>query len=138
MAGTMVQVHSCTCCLDFRNRTAANDRPDIIKNMSPKSGKTNRRALVSLVFSLTSAVLAIGTWVSDGNLNVSAPLAIFLSIAGALVGRKAMRQIKETGEPGRGIALVGVIIGWVLTAVVALFIVFFLAVAASWLLTPGW
>jgi phosphate/sulfate permease len=106
--------------------------------MSPKSGKTNRRALVSFVLSLTSAVLFIGTWVSDGNLNVSAPLAILLSLAGAVVGRKAMRQIKETGEPGRGIALVGVIISWVLTAVVALFIVFFLAVAASWLLTPGW
>jgi hypothetical protein len=106
--------------------------------MSPKSGKTNRRALVSFVLSLTSAVLFIGTWVSDGNLNVSAPLAILLSLAGAVVGRKAMRQIKETGEPGRGIALVAVIIGWVLTAVVALFIVFFLVVAASWLMTPGW
>lgn len=106
--------------------------------MSTISGKTNRRAIVSFLLSLTSAVLVIGTLVVDGNLNVVAPLAICLSIAGALVGRKAMRQIKETGERGRGIARVGVIIGWVFTAVVVLLVAFVLAVAASWLMTPGW
>ena len=111
--------------------------------MSTSSGKTNRRAIVSFVLSLTSAVLVIGNLAGVGSFvddyfEVSALLAICLSIAGAVVGRKAMRQIKETGERGKGIARVGVIIGWVLTAVVVLAIAFTLAVAASWLLTPGW
>ena len=111
--------------------------------MSTSSGKTNRRAIVSFVLSLTSAILVIGNLVGVGGFvddyfEVSAFLAICFSIAGAVVGRKAMRQIKETGERGRGIARVGVIIGWVFTAVVVLAIAFTLAVAASWLLTPGW
>ncbi|MDP8970800.1 MAG: DUF4190 domain-containing protein [Actinomycetota bacterium] len=36
-----------------------------------------------------------------------------LSIVGAILGHLALNQIKQTGEEGRGMALAGVIIGWV-------------------------
>ncbi len=35
------------------------------------------------------------------------------SIVGAILGHVALNQIKQTGEEGRGMALAGVIIGWV-------------------------
>ena len=35
------------------------------------------------------------------------------SIVGAILGHLALNQIKQTGEEGRGMALAGVIIGWV-------------------------
>lgn len=66
------------------------------------------------------------------------PLAIVFFIAGAVVGCGAMRQIRATGEPGRGVALAGVIIGWVFIVPLVAAVVFLVVVAGSWLLTPGW
>lgn len=60
--------------------------------MSTSSEKTNTLAIVSLI------------------------LAFFIPLVGAILGHVAMGQIKKTGEQGRGIALAGVIIGWVFTA----------------------
>ena len=47
---------------------------------------------------------------------VSLILAFFVPLLGAVLGHVAMGQIKKTGEQGRGLALAGVLIGWVLTA----------------------
>lgn len=60
--------------------------------MSTSSEKTNTLAIVSLI------------------------LAFFIPLVGAILGHVAMGQIKKTGEQGRGIALAGVILGWVFTA----------------------
>jgi Sec-independent protein secretion pathway component TatC len=60
--------------------------------MNTSSEKTNTLAIVSLI------------------------LAFFVPLVGAILGHVAMGQIKKTGEQGRGIALAGVIVGWVLTA----------------------
>lgn len=68
--------------------------------MSTSSEKTNTLAIVSLV------------------------VAIFVPLVGAILGHVAMGQIKKTGEQGRGIALAGVIIGWVFTALVIVSAVF--------------
>lgn len=40
-------------------------------------------------------------------------LAILVPIAGAVLGHITLRQIAQTGEAGRGLALAATIIGWV-------------------------
>lgn len=60
--------------------------------------KTNTLAIVSLVASLSSLILLV------------------TSIVGIITGHIALRQIKRTGENGRGLALGGLITGYVLTA----------------------
>lgn len=64
--------------------------------------KTNSLAIASLVCSL--AGLLVG---------VSAPV-------GAVLGHFARRQIRERGEQGDGLALAGIIIGWIITGVLIL------------------
>lgn len=60
-------------------------------------GTTNTMAIVSLVLSLAG----LAVW-------ISAPV-------GAVLGHVARRQIRERGEQGDGMALAGIIIGWVIT-----------------------
>ncbi len=48
-------------------------------------------------------------------------LGIVVPIAGIIVGHIALSQIKKTGEQGRGLALAGTIIGYVLTVGALLF-----------------
>jgi len=45
-----------------------------------------------------------------------------------------LRRIKKTGQPGRGIALAGVILGWVFIVP----LVFAAMFPLSFLFTPGW
>lgn len=40
-------------------------------------------------------------------------LAILVPIAGAVLGHITLRQIAQTGESGRGMALAATIIGWI-------------------------
>jgi hypothetical protein len=56
------------------------------------------------------------------------------SFIGAILGHVALGQIKRTGEQGRGLAIAGIIIGWVATAlwlIVAVIVIWILAVAAN-------
>lgn len=102
--------------------------------MSSSTGKINRRAIVSFALSLASPLLASLFLVGVGLVGLIAmPLAVLFSLAGAVVGHSALRRIRETGQPGSGIALAGVILGWV----VILPLVVFVMMAAS-MLTPGW
>lgn len=63
--------------------------------------RTNVLAVVSLISSVAGFVLA-WTWV----------LAVGI-VVGVITGHLALAQIKRTGEAGRGMALAGVIVGWV-------------------------
>ena len=104
--------------------------------MSSSSGKTSGRAIVSLVLSLASPALASLFFMGVGLFGLIAlPLAVPFSLAGAVVGHSALRRIKKTGQSGRGIALAGVILGWV---VFILPLVYLVAIPLSWFLTPGW
>jgi hypothetical protein len=47
-------------------------------------------------------------------------LALACTPLGAVLGHIALRQIRERGEHGRGLAMAGVIIGWIGIAVVVL------------------
>jgi Domain of unknown function (DUF4190) len=51
-------------------------------------------------------------------------LAFFVTVAGLVVSIIALRQIKETGEGGHGLALAGVIISIVGTVIYVLIILF--------------
>jgi hypothetical protein len=61
----------------------------------PATGKTNTLAIVSLVASLVGFATGIGF------------------IAGIICGHISLGQIKKTGEQGRGLALAGLIIGYI-------------------------
>ena len=63
--------------------------------------KTNTLAILSIVFAFAGIII----W----------PIVILTSPAGAIMGHIALGKIKQTGEGGRGLALAGIIGGWVLT-----------------------
>ncbi|WP_341718895.1 DUF4190 domain-containing protein [Micromonospora sp. FIMYZ51] len=67
--------------------------------------QTNSMAIVALVLSL----IGIGSC-------ITAPI-------GAIMGHVAMRQIRETGESGEGMAKAAIIVGWILTGLLALVII---------------
>ncbi|HEU0206845.1 MAG TPA: DUF4190 domain-containing protein [Pseudolysinimonas sp.] len=61
-------------------------------------------------------------------------LSFFVSVAGIICSHIALGQIKRTGEGGRGLALAGVIIGYVITGFWVLYfvvIIVVIAIAAS-------
>jgi hypothetical protein len=74
----------------------------------PPPRGTNTMAILALVFAL-----------------IFAPAAIPL-------GHIARRQIRQTGEEGDGLALAGLIIGYIFTGLTVLFCVFYLLFAIVW------
>jgi hypothetical protein len=69
-------------------------------------------AIVSLVLGILGLLLFFG----------------IASIPAVITGHIARKQIKERGEDGDGMALAGLILGWIGTALVVLFIGFFAVV----------
>lgn len=81
----------------------------------PTGAKTNTLAIVSLVASLIGLVSGIGF------------------LVGIICGHIAIGQIKKTGEQGRGMALAGLIIGYVgIVLSIILTILFFAVFASLW------
>jgi hypothetical protein len=66
--------------------------------------RTNTLAITSLVLSLVGLGCGI------------------LAPAGAIVGHVAKRQIRERGEAGDGLALAGIIVGWIVTGLYLVYI----------------
>ena len=65
-------------------------------------------------------------------LSIVAIVAGFMApIAGIVTGHLALRQIARTGEEGRGLALTGLIAGYVLTAFSVVFFVIWFAMFIS-------
>ncbi|BCL15489.1 DUF4190 domain-containing protein [Micromonospora sagamiensis] len=75
----------------------------------PPVRQTNSLALVSLILSVMGVASC-----------VTAPI-------GAILGHVARRQIRERGEDGDGLAKAGIIVGWVLTGLIGLAIVAYIA-----------
>jgi hypothetical protein len=63
----------------------------------PTGPKTNTLAIISLVASIAGMVI----------------IPILASIAGVICGHISLGQIKKTGEQGRGMAIAGLVIGYV-------------------------
>lgn len=78
--------------------------------------KTNVLAILSIVFAFGGIII----W----------PLVILTSPAGAIMGHIALGKIKQSGEGGRGLALAGVIGGWVLTGLFILIVGLFIVIGA--------
>ncbi|GAB2509300.1 DUF4190 domain-containing protein [Paramicrobacterium agarici] len=61
--------------------------------------------------------------------------AFFIPIAGIICGHIARKQIRETGEQGDGLALTGLILGYVFTAIIVaiiiIYIVFFVVILGT-------
>lgn len=51
--------------------------------------------------------------------------SFFISLAGIICGHIALNQIKKSGEQGRGLAMAGLIIGYVFTAIYVIIIVIY-------------
>ena len=83
---------------------------------------TNGVAIASLVVSC-AAVLGLCAYGLGG----------YLGIVGAVLGHVGRRQIRERGDGGEGLALAGVIVGWLATAiaVIATVLIVFFVVWAS-------
>lgn len=81
---------------------------------------TSTLAILSIVFAFGGIVLG--------------PLLILTSPAGAIMGHVALGRIKQTGEQGRGLALAGIIGGWVLTGLFILLVIAVIAIIAA---SPG-
>ncbi|TBL33937.1 DUF4190 domain-containing protein [Verrucosispora sp. SN26_14.1] len=75
---------------------------------------TNSLALVGLILSL----IGIGSC-------ITAPI-------GAIMGHVAIRQIRETGEEGEGMAKAAIIVGWIITAFFALVVLVYVAIFVIW------
>ncbi|MFC0528247.1 DUF4190 domain-containing protein [Phytohabitans kaempferiae] len=76
----------------------------------PPSPPTNGLAIAALVCSLAGLATCI-----------SAPV-------GAILGHVARRQIRERGEGGDGLALAGIIVGWILTGLLLLLLAFYVVI----------
>jgi hypothetical protein len=58
-------------------------------------------------------------------------LAFVFAPAGLIMGIVARKQIRQTGEDGDGLALAGIIVGGIFTAIFVLGIVFWIVAFAS-------
>ncbi|MFY1597992.1 DUF4190 domain-containing protein [Micromonospora sp. WMMD737] len=72
--------------------------------------RTNGLAIAALVL----ALVGIGSC-------ITAPI-------GAILGHVAQKQIRETGEGGEGMAKAGIIVGWIVTGLYLLVVLFYVAV----------
>ncbi|GAB3144212.1 hypothetical protein GCM10027290_22040 [Micromonospora sonneratiae] len=79
---------------------------------------TNGMAIAALVLSLVGLASCI-----------TAPI-------GAILGHVARKQIRERGEGGDGLALAGIIVGWILTGLFLLVIAFYV-VLIVWAINAG-
>jgi hypothetical protein len=83
---------------------------------------TNGLAIGSMVTSIAGAVFLCLYGVGG-----------IVGLVGAILGHVAMRQIKANDQNGRGMALAGVIVGWIAFAlmivIVAVIVIFFIAVS---------
>jgi hypothetical protein len=57
--------------------------------------------------------------------------AFVIPLAGIIVGFISLGQIKKTGEAGHGLALAGVVLGFVFTAFYLIFIIVYFVIIAS-------
>ena len=75
----------------------------------------NTMAVVSLVTGLGSFIAHLIPFVGG----------LTLAVVAIVTGHIALGQIKRTGEPGRGFAIWGLVIGYVHLGLLALFLIFF-------------
>jgi hypothetical protein len=78
----------------------------------PPAPKTNQLALTSMVVSISSVVAVLCAFCCS----LLALLGLGGGVTGVILGFAARRQIQERGEQGDGMALAGIIVGFVAAA----------------------
>ncbi|MGV8851098.1 MAG: DUF4190 domain-containing protein [Rhodoglobus sp.] len=63
---------------------------------------------------------------------------LFFHIVGIITGHIALSQIKKTGEQGKVLAIIGLVLGYLGIVGVAIFAIFFFLVAAAGISTSGY
>lgn len=63
---------------------------------------------------------------------------ILVPIVGIILGHISLGQIKRTGENGRGLALAGLICGYVFTAIGLLYIIFIIVLISAGAMSGGY
>lgn len=81
----------------------------------PSGAKTNTLAIISLVASIAGIVILWGIG----------------SVVGVICGHISLSQIKKTGEQGRGMAVAGLIVGYVGIALAVIGVIIFFAIFAA-------
>jgi hypothetical protein len=64
-------------------------------------------------------------------------ISFFVSIAGIICGHLALKQIRETGEPGREFAIAGLVIGYVMTGIFVLVMIVWAVMMVFYLIFFG-
>ncbi|AZS36652.1 hypothetical protein CVS47_01259 [Microbacterium lemovicicum] len=82
----------------------------------PTEPKTNVLAIVSLIASIVGFI-----WI----------IPFLGGLAGAIMGHISLGQIKKNGEKGRGLALAGIIVGWVGVGLFVIGVIAFFALIAA-------
>jgi hypothetical protein len=82
---------------------------------APRS--TNGLAVASLI----TSVVGLATFLCYG-------IGIAAGVVGAILGHVARRQIRSTGQDGAGLALAGIIVGWIAAAIGVLGVLLLVAV----------
>ena len=89
---------------------------------APPPRGTNGLAIASMIVSIVGLVGMCG-W---------GPLSVFVSPVGAILGHVAQRQIKVSGDQGNGMAIAGIVVGWIGFALALAYAAFFV-----WLFVNG-
>ena len=94
----------------------------------PPRRNTSGMAVASMVISLVGIALICG-W---------GPLSAFVSPVGAILGHVARRRMRTSGEQGDGMALTGIIVGWIglVLSLALLALIIYLIVSDPSLLEP--
>jgi hypothetical protein len=79
--------------------------------------RTNGLAIASMVLSISGGVLLFCVYFLGG-----VPGAV-----GAILGHVARKKVRERGEAGDGMALAGIIVGWIVTGLALLILIVFVA-----------
>jgi Domain of unknown function (DUF4190) len=95
-----------------------------------RSHETNGLAIGSLVTSVAGGLLGIP-------LSFVCYIGILIPIVGAVLGVVALSQIKRTNQPGRGLAIAGIVIGATAAVLLVLLVLGLMAAAHSPSVTPS-
>jgi hypothetical protein len=93
--------------------------------VAPREARNNGAAIASAALGLANWLTIVSTF--SGFASFKFRFGVLLAIPAIVFGHMARRQIRRTGERGRGLALTGLILGWA-TVTLAIAIIAIIAI----------